>query len=193
MFALNAGLKKDTRDRKQAATVPPASPSPPRTGNTSKGQLDIRCICTYIADMSDELSANDLGAACVCLGVRKAARQLARRYDEAFRPLGITSGQFSILAALLRDDAVPLGALADVLGMDRTTLNRNLKPLEAAGLIAKTASKDDRRVRALHLTRRGRTLLNEAVPLWRQAQAESERRLAGAAWPKLRTQLHALG
>jgi DNA-binding MarR family transcriptional regulator len=142
--------------------------------------------------MTNKLTARELGAACVCLGVRKAARQVARRYDDAFRPLGITSGQFSILSALLRDQAVPLGALADVLGMDRTTLNRNLKPLEEEDLVVKTATEEDRRVRGLSLTREGRALLNRAIPIWRTAQADSERRLAGSGWPKLRSQLEAL-
>lgn len=154
--------------------------------------LTRTCNCTYIATMTMKLTAMDLGAACVCLGVRKAARQVARRYDDAFRPLGITSGQFSILGALLRDEAVPLGALADVLGMDRTTLNRNLKPLEDDKLITTTASTEDRRVRALLLTAKGRALLDRAIPIWRTAQADSERRLAGTEWPKFRSQLQAL-
>jgi DNA-binding MarR family transcriptional regulator len=142
--------------------------------------------------MVKRLTAWELGSACVCLGVRRAARQVARRYDDAFRPLGITSGQFAILSALLRDEAVPLGALADVLGMDRTTLNRNLKPLEDEKLIATTATKEDRRVRGLILTDKGRTLLDHAIPIWRTAQADSERRLAGVDWPKFRSQLEAL-
>ncbi len=138
------------------------------------------------------MTAMELGAACVCLAVRRAARQVARRYDDAFRPLGITSGQFSILSALLRDETVPLGALADFLGMDRTTLNRNLKPLEDDRLVATTASREDRRVRGLVLTSKGRALLDRAIPIWRAAQRDSERRLADTAWPTLRSQLQAL-
>ncbi|CCD99434.1 MarR family winged helix-turn-helix transcriptional regulator [Bradyrhizobium sp. STM 3809] len=142
--------------------------------------------------MASKLTAQDLAAACVCLGVRKAARQVARRYDDAFRPLGLTSGQFSILAALLRDEVVPLGAIADVLGMDRTTLNRNLKPLEQEKLVATSATAEDRRVRGLVLTAKGRALLDRAIPIWRTAQAESERRLAAMDWPTFRSQLQAL-
>lgn len=142
--------------------------------------------------MTRALSAQDVGEACICFGVRKAARHVSRRYDEAFRPLGITSGQFSILAALLRDEAVPLGALADALGMDRTTLNRNLRPLEGEQLIATTGTKGDRRVRGLVLTGKGRALLDRAIPIWRKAQAESERRLADVGWPAFRSHLKAL-
>lgn len=138
------------------------------------------------------LTARDLSEACVCLGVRKAARQVARRYDEAFRPLGITSGQFSILGALLRDEPVALGAVADVLGMDRTTLNRNLKPLEQDRLVVTRAAETDARVRALVLTAKGHALLERAIPIWRSAQGDSQRRLAGTDWSELRRQLQSL-
>ena len=78
-------------------------------------------------------SASTIYQACVCLGVQRAARALARRYDEALRPAGLTSGQFAILTALLGDDGVALTVLADRLGLERTTLTRNLAPLAAAG------------------------------------------------------------
>jgi DNA-binding MarR family transcriptional regulator len=138
------------------------------------------------------ITAAEIGTACVCLGVRKAARRLARRYDEALRPLGITSGQFSILAALLLRDPVPLGVLAETLGMDRTTLNRNLMPLEKRKLIATAALPDDGRVRGLVLAERGRALLDRAVPLWKEAQAESQRRLQRSSWTEFRSLLSAL-
>lgn len=142
--------------------------------------------------MQKSFNAAEIGAACVCLGVRKAARLVARRYDDAFRPLGITSGQFSILAALLRDGAVPLGSLADVLGMDRTTLNRNLKPLEATALIVTTHDKSDARVRGLQLTPGGRALLNRAIPIWAEVQADSQKRLTKSGWSQFRSYLRAL-
>lgn len=142
--------------------------------------------------MARQLSAQDIGSTCVCLGIRKIARQVARRYDEAFRPLGITSGQFSILAALLRDEPVPLGALADTLGMDRTTLNRNLKPLEHSRLVGTATDRKDRRIRGVALTDAGRALLHRAIPAWRLAQADSARRLQPAAWPALQSKLNAL-
>lgn len=142
---------------------------------------------------SREPGAQEIGGACVCLGLRKAARRVARRYDEAFRPLGITSGQFSILAALLREKPAPLGALADTLGMDRTTLNRNLKPLEAERLVETTVDDADRRIRGLRLTGRGRSLLGRALPLWRVAQTDSNRRLGEGGWPGLKARLSAIG
>lgn len=138
-------------------------------------------------------TASEIGAACVGLGVRKAARQVARRYDDAFRPIGITSGQFSVLAALLREEAMPIGVIAHALGMDRTTLNRNLRPLEDEKLVVSVAAKDDRRVRGLRMTDKGRALLERALPIWREAQADSQRGLAGIGWPKFRSQLELLG
>lgn len=138
------------------------------------------------------LSAADFGSMCVCLGVRKAARAVSRRYDEAFRPLGITSGQFSILAALLRDRPVPISSLADALGMERTTLTRNLRPLEDGELVATVADKEDRRIRGLRLTAAGHGLLERAIPLWKAQQSESQKRLAGAPWRELRAHLAAL-
>ena len=140
---------------------------------------------------SKSLTASDIGAACVCLAVRKTARLVARRYDDAMRPLGITSGQFSVLAALLRDGAVPLGALAEQLGMDRTTLNRNLKPLELQKLVETTHDEADARVRGLVLSNKGRILVERAIPIWTGVQAESHHRL-GQNWPEFRAQLQSL-
>jgi DNA-binding MarR family transcriptional regulator len=143
--------------------------------------------------MKDALSAADFHAACICLGVQRAARGVARRYDDALRPAGLTSGQFSILSALLRDDPIALGALAELLGLDRTTLNRNLRPLEAAGLVSTAADAQDGRVRRIGLTAKGRERLDLAIPLWRDAQGEGNRRLGESGWQALRPLLTRLG
>lgn len=132
--------------------------------------------------------APEIFGACHCLAVQRAARTLARRYDEALRPLGITSHQFSILSALLQDQPAPLTALAQWLGLDRTTLTRNLAPLEAQGLIETCADARDRRVRGLTLTTAGRQRLGEALPLWRGAQAATE--AGGGDWEALQPLLH---
>ncbi len=135
----------------------------------------------------DNPTAREIFEVCVCLGVQRAARGLARRYDEALVPAGMTSGQFAILSALLRDDPVPLTELAGLLGLERTTLTRNLAPLEAAGLALSTPT-SDRRVRALTLTNAGRDRLESALPLWHAAQADSARRL-DAGWAAVRPAL----
>ncbi|NJM35781.1 MAG: winged helix-turn-helix transcriptional regulator [Rhodomicrobium sp.] len=134
-------------------------------------------------------TAAQIHQACICLGLRTAARAVSRRYDQAFRHLGLTSGQFSTLAALLRDKPVQLGQLAETLGMDRTTLNRNLNPLIAQGLVADSRDEKDQRIRALVLTGKGRALLDRALPAWEAAQAESAALLKETSWPQLREAL----
>lgn len=118
---------------------------------------------------------------CLCLATRQAARAISRRFDEAFRPLGLTSGQFSLLMSLNRPEAPTLGSVAALLAMDRTTLTANLKPLERRGLVATQPDPDDRRSRRLALTDAGRAMLAAALPLWERTQADLNRRLAEAA------------
>ncbi|TAI62038.1 MarR family winged helix-turn-helix transcriptional regulator [Bradyrhizobium sp. Leo170] len=117
----------------------------------------------------DDLTATDFYGACVCLGLNRAARATSRRYDAMFKRIGITSGQFTILSALRRNEPVPISDMADLLGMDRTTLTRNLKPIETLKLVAIQPDARDRRIRSLTLTAKGRVLLKQAVPLWRKA------------------------
>lgn len=127
---------------------------------------------------------------CLCLYAQRAARSLARRFDEAFRPFSITSGQFSLMMALNRPKAPRMSDVAAVLGMDRTTLTANLKPLERRGLVMVNADETDRRSRVLALTPAGRQLLAAAVPVWEETQAGMERLLADPE--RLRTDLRAL-
>lgn len=109
---------------------------------------------------------------CLCLQVQRAARALARRFDEAFRPVGITSGQFSLLMALNRPDPPTMSQVASVLAMDRTTLTANLKPLERRGLLSVVADAADRRSRRIVLSEDGRATLAAALPVWSRTQAE---------------------
>jgi DNA-binding MarR family transcriptional regulator len=114
---------------------------------------------------------------CLCLHLQRAARVMARQFDEAFRPLGITQGQFSLLMSLNRPAPPTMGSVADLLAMDRTTLTANLKPLQRRGLVTITVDDGDRRSRRLTLTREGRALLVAAVPIWKRTHAALERRL----------------
>jgi DNA-binding MarR family transcriptional regulator len=108
---------------------------------------------------------------CRCFRAQREARALARRFDEAFRPLGLTSGQFSLLTSLNRPEPPALGAVASTLAMDRTTLTAALKPLERRGLVASKPHPDDRRSRMLALTIRGQNLLARAFPVWQRTHA----------------------
>jgi DNA-binding MarR family transcriptional regulator len=126
---------------------------------------------------------------CLCLHVQRTARALSRRFDEAFRALDLTSGQFSLLVSLNRAEPPSIGAVAPLLAMDRTTLTAALKPLERRGLIKVSVDAKDRRSRLLNLTGKGRALLARAVPLWEQTHATLEKRLANADPERLRNDL----
>ncbi|WP_020179975.1 MarR family winged helix-turn-helix transcriptional regulator [Methylopila sp. M107] len=112
--------------------------------------------------------------ACLCLATQRAARALARRFDDAFRPVGLTSGQFSLLISLNRPNPPSISSVASLLAMDRTTLTANLKPLERRGLVEVTVDPKDRRGRLLTLTADGLELLSRAVPIWRATHGEVE-------------------
>jgi DNA-binding MarR family transcriptional regulator len=128
---------------------------------------------------------------CLCLHLQRAARVVARNFDDVFRPLGITQGQFSLLMSLNRPEPPTLGSVADLLAMDRTTLTANLKPLERRGLVRIKVDQDDRRSRRLALTADGRALLAEATPIWKRHHAALERQLKRSA-DALRADLIAL-
>jgi DNA-binding MarR family transcriptional regulator len=130
--------------------------------------------------------------ACLCLHLQRAARALARRFDEAFRPLGLTSGQYSLMMSLNRREPPSIGSVASLLAMDRTTLTAALKPLQRRRLVTVMIDADDRRSRRLKLTGAGRALLARAVPAWRRTHAEIERALPRAGADRLRRGLRAL-
>jgi DNA-binding MarR family transcriptional regulator len=129
---------------------------------------------------------------CLCLHVQRAARMVARRFDDALRPLGLTNGQFSLLTSLNRPQPARMGPIAALLAMDRTTLTAALKPLERRGLIDVAVDPADRRNRVLTLTRSGRSLLAAAVPIWKRTHAQVERLLGGAEPDRLRRDLRKL-
>lgn len=108
---------------------------------------------------------------CLCLHLQRAARVVARRFDEALRPLELTNGQFSLLMSLNRPEPATISSVSTLLAMDRTTLTANLKPLERRGLVKVTVDDADKRSRRLVLTQAGKALLIEAVPIWRRTHA----------------------
>jgi DNA-binding MarR family transcriptional regulator len=118
---------------------------------------------------------------CTCLCIRRAARQFTQIYDRALEPAGLTVMQFGLLARLfgasLRSEVSSIGAIAEWLGMDPTTLNRNLKPLRARGLVKDRSDPSDARLRIVQITEKGRRELNDAMALWRQAHMKVEQTL----------------
>ena len=129
---------------------------------------------------------------CLCLHVQRAARTLARRFDRALRPLGLTNGQFSMLMSLNQPQPPPMAAVASWLAMDRTTLTAALKPLERRGLVAVAPDPEDRRSRLMALTPKGMTLLAKAVPIWERTHGEIESLLPEGGPNRLRSNLRAL-
>jgi DNA-binding MarR family transcriptional regulator len=129
---------------------------------------------------------------CLCLHTQRAARALARRFDEVLRPVGLTSGQFSLLMSLNRPEPPNMGSVASLLAMDRTTLTAALKPLERRGLVAVAVDPADKRGRLLTLTPDGRRVLASAVPIWERTHAAVEGLVASDDPEALRRSLRAL-
>lgn len=130
---------------------------------------------------------------CLCLHVQRAARALARRFDEALRPLDLTNGQFSLMMSLNRPEPPNIGSVAELLAMDRTTLTAALKPLARRGLVRIFPDKEDRRSRRIALTPAGEALLARAVPIWEHAHARLDTLLGMRGAAALRTDLQKLG
>ncbi len=131
--------------------------------------------------------------ACYCLHLQRAARAMARRFDDALRPHGLTNGQFSLLMALNSPEPTTIPRVAALLGMDRTTVTANLKPLERRGLIASEVDAADRRARSVCLTEQGHELLLAALPAWRRTQKEAGTIIPAARADRLLDDLAALG
>jgi DNA-binding MarR family transcriptional regulator len=129
---------------------------------------------------------------CLCLHVQRTARALARRFDDALRPVGLTQGQFSLLMSLNRPAPPTIGDVSALLALDRTTLTANLKPLERRGLVRVNVDRKDKRSRRLTLTAAGRALLIAAAPIWKRAHAQTERLLRSSGPDTVRASLREL-
>ncbi len=119
---------------------------------------------------------------CVCANLRRATRLVTQSYDAALRPAGLRATQFTILAVLGKRGQMRQSQLADILGMDGTTLTRNLRPLVKHDWI-RIERDDDRRVRLISITKQGQHVLDEAMPLWRQVQSRFVTGLGTEQWP----------
>ena len=127
---------------------------------------------------------------CICATTRMAARSLTRVYDRALEPAGIRTSQFSILARLLEEGPLSVTHLAGRLAMDRTTLARDLRPLERRGLVSVSVGAD-RRVRMAELTAAGNRLVDEVRPLWKQVQRDVRSQLGADRVARLMDELRA--
>jgi DNA-binding MarR family transcriptional regulator len=109
-------------------------------------------------------------AACNCVSLRSASRRISQFYDSRLAPAGIRATQYAMLALIGGAGGLPIHAIAARLEMDRTTTGQNLRPLERDGLVILERSADDGRSRIVRLTAEGQSRLQQAVPLWQEAQ-----------------------
>jgi len=130
-------------------------------------------------------AAAEIASQCACFSLRKAARAVTQLYDKTLEPSGLRVTQFTLVVALSLSEQLTLSQVAERLVMDRTTLTRNLAPLERDGLVTSERGSDQRE-RYVHLTPVGRRALEQALPLWRQAQAQVVTTIGHDAWHALR-------
>jgi DNA-binding MarR family transcriptional regulator len=127
----------------------------------------------------------EVAEGCACTAVRRTARSMTRAYDDAIRPSGLRVTQFSLLvAAEPCGGALKLSEIADILGLERTTVTRDLRPLEKRGLVT-VESGQDRRARIVRVTDAGRRTMTDAMPRWRAAQAKLLAGDAADSWPRI--------
>lgn len=124
---------------------------------------------------------------CTCAALRRAGRAVTQHYEQRFRGSGLRGTQFTILATVIQTGSIPISRLANMLGVERTTLTRNLKPLERRKLLTLSGDADGR-VRQVSVTPAGETLARKLLPRWKQAQASvgevlARFKLPGAAKP----------
>jgi DNA-binding MarR family transcriptional regulator len=139
----------------------------------------------------DSQLARKIMKECTGMRVRQVSRLLTRIYDECLRPLGVQESQLSVLVAvaMFGERGAQMGTLADRLLMDRTTLTRNVVPLEKAGLVRVARSADDARARVVFLTRGGERMIESAYPLWEEAQTKLRQALGAKRFEELHSQL----
>jgi DNA-binding MarR family transcriptional regulator len=125
---------------------------------------------------------------CACFNLRKAARAITHLYDEMLRPTGLRTTQFTLLVATKMLEPITVTRLAKMGVMDRTTLTRNLRPLEKQVLVQIALGKDQR-TRVVTLTPEGQKALARAFPLWKKAQTRVIKELGPERWNSLRADL----
>jgi len=128
--------------------------------------------------------ANQVPTNCMGLHIRRASRILTQVYDAALRPIGLEANQFMLLVAIHLFESVPITRLAQELFADQTTMTRNVKLLEKQGLVAITPGKD-RRIKLVSLTVDGQVILEQALPVWKQVQAELMQHFGEQKWQTL--------
>jgi len=127
---------------------------------------------------------------CPCLRIRRATRHVTQLYDRILADAGLTANQFGLLAYLMRSElagegGISIGGLAEQVGVDPTTLNRNLKPIEGKGLVRDARGGIDARMRKVRITAKGKLALQRALPLWRKARMHVEKAIGSRELDRL--------
>lgn len=143
------------------------------------------CIYTVIMDTEPDLLDMTF---CTCANLRKAARVVTQIYDAALQPTGLKATQFTVVAALKSQGAIPVSRLADILVIDRTTLTRNLRPLEREGFV-RVVHDTDQRIRNVELTESGHEIIELGRPHWEKAQRLIHDRIGQERWLSLQANL----
>jgi DNA-binding MarR family transcriptional regulator len=133
---------------------------------------------------------NEVSDSCVCLHARMAARAVTRAYDQALAPLGLEATQFTLLAAIMANPDKSITAMADRLALERSSLSRNLKLLQARGLIGNSGGTG--RSASFSITADGEALLTRALPIWSEIQRRSETAMGAVTWSVTRDTLRQL-
>ena len=140
-------------------------------------------------DLNDKKQRWEIGRTCACFNLRRAARLVTQRFERAFKDTGVTASQFSVLMAAYNEEGLLLTRMAKLLGMDRTSLTRNLNVMERRELI-EVVKGEDKRERRIKVTEEGRTLLEQSLPLWQKAQEEFIDSMGAEKWKTVLEGLH---
>lgn len=142
-------------------------------------------------DIQDKKFRLEIYNSCACFNLRRAARLITRRYELSLKSTGLKATQFSVLMAACNEEGILLTQMARLLGIDRTSLTRNLNIMTAKGLLTIEMG-DDKRERRINITDKGFDLLKEAIPLWQKVQAEFVQTLGSENWSALLSGLQAV-
>jgi len=134
----------------------------------------------------------DIGQTCTVFNLRKASRVVTQMYEDIMKPCGVLPTQFTLLVASRAWGPITISRMAEALVMNRTTLTRNLKPLEREGLLSVSPGKDDQRAREVSLTSKGLKQLKKALPLWGEAQCKVKQSLGASRLDQLMGNLNAV-
>jgi len=142
-------------------------------------------------DVNDPKVRTHMGTNCACFNLRRAARLVSQKYDQSLKKTGLKANQLSILIAAYDMGDRGMAKLAKFLGMERTTLTRNLSILERSGFLEITPGRDLRE-KKISITPKGKNILKSALPLWQKAQEEIVASIGDQAWQNLLSGLHAI-